>query len=398
MALIELPGYEPEAEWAWPGGAANTPPGDDDYPPSDDDAPDAPPKSDKREAPKGNATPPDRGFQLIEVDDIFAPLPPTNWLVQGIDLCPGAPALVAGYGFSGKTVAMQQLAVDIATGGRVLGCFACRKGRVVHIDYEQGSRLTRKRYQRIAAAAMLAPQDFGRNLALQSMPLVYLDTVGAEEALVRIADGSALLIIDSLRAAAPSVDENSSEVRRGLDCLNRVSERTECSVIVIHHARKPQQNSTGGAKMAIRGSGAIFDACSSVLVFESSGKDDPVRVSHEKARESGKTGDDLELTIEDIDVDGCPTGGLRVSASAAPSRDDIDEGRKRARADEQDERVFEAVMRDPWRSGRSLAAELHLNQARDVSQSLERLLTAKRLARRKGNCGADQWGPCEGGA
>lgn len=335
------------------------------------------------------------GFELAGADAIFAPLPPTNWLVQGLDLCPGAPALVAGYGFSGKTVAMQQLAVDVASGRRAFGCFAVRKGRVIHLDYEQGTRLTRKRYQRLAAAAMLSPADFGTNLAMQSMPLVYLDTAGAEDALVQIADGAALLIIDSLRAAAPTVDENSSEVRRVLDTLNRVSERTGCVVIVIHHARKPQKDAAGGAKMGIRGSGAIFDACSSVLVFEAGEKDEPVRVYHEKARESGKPGGDLELRIEDVEVDGCENGGLRVIASAAPNREEAAESSRLSRDNDLDERVHKAVIDEPWRSLRSIAAGLHLNRSRDVSPALERLALAKRISFRAGNRGAELWGPYE---
>src|SRR5687768_17999122 len=42
--------------------------------------------------------------------------------------------------------------VCIATGTRVFGMHPVRQGRVMHLDYEQGRRLTRTRYQRLAAA------------------------------------------------------------------------------------------------------------------------------------------------------------------------------------------------------------------------------------------------------
>src|SRR5690606_11381173 len=126
-------------------------------------------------------------------------------------------------------------------------------------------------------------------------------------------EGFSLCIIDSLRAAAPSIDENSSDVRRVLDVLNRVSEKTGCTCLVIHHARKPSKDSSGGARMAIRGSGAIYDACSSVLVFDGQ-KGLPTTVSHEKARNSGILADDFDLVIDDVEMGGEPRAGLLVAA------------------------------------------------------------------------------------
>jgi hypothetical protein len=41
-------------------------------------------------------------FDKIDTAGIFAPLPPVNWLVQGLDICAGPPVLTAGYGYSKK--------------------------------------------------------------------------------------------------------------------------------------------------------------------------------------------------------------------------------------------------------------------------------------------------------
>ena len=147
-------------------------------------------------------------------------------------------------------------------------------------------------------------------------------------------DGYSVVIVDSLRAAAPTIDENSSEVRRVLDMMSRISERIGATFVVIHHARKPTKEAPGGTKMAIRGSGALFDACGSVLVFEAE-KGEPVRVSHEKARSSGILADDFLLEIADCSDERDPRAGLVVSASAAPSREERAEeqakGRRQAR-------------------------------------------------------------------
>lgn len=298
----------------------NRPPDDgDDWTPSDDEAPDAPPVPEQARATARvenlNLAPPAPRLPRLGVADIFAPLPPVPWLVQSLDLCPGAPALVAGYGYTGKTAAVQCMAVEIAAGLPVWGSFSARQGRVLHVDYEQGRRLTLERYQRLAAAHLLTPDELADRLEVIVMPPAYLDDLAAERVFTRECEGADLLIIDSLRAACPTIEENSSEVRRVLDLLGRVSEKTGTTCVVIHHARKPSIDKSGGAKMAIRGSGAIFDACSSVLVLEAD-KGEPTRVSHEKARTSGITASDFELVIDDVELDGNPRGGLSVTAQA----------------------------------------------------------------------------------
>lgn len=276
---------------------------------------------------------PVRLIDPVPGDALFAPLEPLEWLVSGLDLCPGAPAVVAGYGYSGKTMAWQAAAVAVCAGLPIWGAFSCRQGRVVHLDYEQGLRLTRERYQRLAWGLDLGRADVAPWLEVASLPHLYLDDQRAEVELCRLTEGAALLLVDSFRAACPTIEENSSEARRPLDMLARVSERTGVVAVVVHHARKPAKDAPGGAKMAIRGSGAIFDAASSVLVHEAEEADKPVRVSHEKARASGRLAAAFTLTAVDVpDADGHdPRAGLIVRADAAPTKDDEAAEKRKAR-------------------------------------------------------------------
>jgi hypothetical protein len=260
-------------------------------------------------------------IRILGVADIFAPLPPVPWLVQALGLAPGAPTMIAGYGFSAKTMAAQSLAVAIALGKPDVWGFPVSGGprSVLHLDYEQGERLTRDRYQRLVRGFGATPADLGDRLGFASLPQFYLDNPDAEAILTGLCAGKALLIVDSLRAAAPSVEENSSDARKTLDMLTRVSEATECAVLVLHHARKPSESQSGGAKMAIRGSGAHFDACSSVLVFVGE-KGQPTKVSHEKERISGILTDDFSLTVEDVEGNGVRV--VRVTPGSGPPRED----------------------------------------------------------------------------
>jgi hypothetical protein len=279
-------------------------------------------------------------FPWLEAPAIFAPLPPVPYVLSALDVCPGAPTLVAGYGYSGKTIAMQSLGLAIACGLPAWGTYEVKQGRVVHIDYEQGERLTRERYQRLALGMTVSPGDIGDRLRLTSSPNIYLDGNVAEDVLTQELEGCTLAIVDSLRAAAPSIEENSSDVRKTLDMLGRVSSRTGCAVVVIHHARKPAKDAPGGAKMAIRGSGAIFDACSSVLVFEA-GKGTPTRVSHEKARNSGQTVDEFQLTVADVPNGNDARWGVIVSAEAFPDESTTAKRDPAAEFDKLKERIRE---------------------------------------------------------
>jgi hypothetical protein len=266
---------------------------------------------------------------LLDGAAIAAPIPRVDCLVADIGLVAGggAPHLVAGYGFSGKTLALQALAVSLASGRPVWGAYRGRQARVLHIDREQGDLLTRRRYQRLAAAMGVDLAAMGDSLAVAVMPQIAL-TRAHERQWREIMTGRDLVIIDSLRASTAGVDENSSEIRGCLDLLAGASEATGCRGVIIHHSKKPQQNDPGG-RFAIRGSSSIYDACDSVYLFASA-KGEPVSVEHAKARTQGDSVPDFALVISDVEVDGDPRGGLRVQVHGTELLDERRERREEA--------------------------------------------------------------------
>src|SRR5512138_12346 len=76
-------------------------------------------------------------WNLLSIAQLAEPLPPIPWLCEGLKLAPGPVTLVAGYGYSRKTMAMQSLALSVAAGKSVWGVYSARRGPVVHLDYEQ---------------------------------------------------------------------------------------------------------------------------------------------------------------------------------------------------------------------------------------------------------------------
>jgi KaiC/GvpD/RAD55 family RecA-like ATPase len=188
--------------------------------------------------------------------------PPIAWLSEELCLAPGAPALITGYGGSGKTTFVQHLAVAVATPGvRLLGEFSVRHGSVLHVDHEQGTDLTLRRYRRLGLRA-------DSQLDLVSFPRWSLGDPAPEAraAFVRACQGRALVVVDSLLASCAAFleDENASAVREPLDFLGRVSQATGAVFLVIHHSKKDRAERMTSA----RGSSAITDAVSVHITYE----------------------------------------------------------------------------------------------------------------------------------
>ncbi len=253
---------------------------------------------------------------LITWTQVAAPLPVVRWTLEALGIAPGAVTIVGGAGGGGKTMALQALILAVASGRPVWGHFPVMQGRAIHIDYEQGDRITRERYQRIAAAmgvdlCSLPPDSFG----LATLPRFTMKADQAtEDTIVRVCTGARVAIIDAFRGAFPDAKENDSEVRKHLDMLQHASERTGCTMIVIAHSRKASEDKD--VRSSLRGSSALFDSAQTVYMLDGeAGK--PTRVHNTKDRVlggiNGKLRDTFGIRIEDVmGVHGDPRWGLDV--------------------------------------------------------------------------------------
>lgn len=251
-------------------------------------------------------------IDTIGVGQIFAPLPPVPWLVEKLRIAPGRPTMLAGYSYSGKTLAAQSLALSVASGRPVFGIYRPRTGKVLHLDFEMGAYLARRRYQRLASGMGIDPGELGDDvLRLATYPTLRLSDPTAEDRITAACEGCALVVLDSFTAAAGDIEENSAEAGAPFYMLGRVSDKTGCTFVVIHHARKPQKDAAGGARMAIRGSSAIYGGCDAVYAMGGE-KGEPVRVQHEKSPYDGVVVEDFFLRAVDVPGPDGPRHGLRV--------------------------------------------------------------------------------------
>lgn len=193
--------------------------------------------------------------------------PPLPWVCKRLGIAPGRPTLLAGFGGSGKSIVASSLLLSIAAGRSPVwdGVQLERHAlRVVHFDYELGLDLVRRRYQRLAEGMGVSLDDIDSKLAITSFPAIRLSDPGAEDALREATREVGLALVDCLQpAAAAKETENDAEFRRYLDVLSRVSNRTGCAFLVVHHEGKPSKSRASIAR--VRGSSAIIDACATVL-------------------------------------------------------------------------------------------------------------------------------------
>jgi RecA-family ATPase len=266
-------------------------------------------------APTGVGAPPG-GAALVDMLEEDGPL---SYLVKRLAMTDGggAPHMIAGSGFSGKSVLCQDLLLALSSGTAVFGSLRALPRRVMHIDLEQGTRLTRRRYRRLARARgidLVALQATGR-LAVSCLPALRLHPDDRAKWFA-IMQGRDLLLIDSLRVAAAGLDENKSGFRDAIDFLTSLSEETSCRALLIHHVRKRGKEDAGRLHEKLRGSSAIFEALDCVWILNGEDGEDEKEFVNAKARTNGETVAPLVFSILDVHGEGDVKWGLKTHVTA----------------------------------------------------------------------------------
>lgn len=310
-------------------------------------------------------------------EQIFAPLAEPDYLIAGL-IRRGGLLEIQAYGGSGKSWLAVNLALSLASGRPWLGRLETKPSTVVCLDYENGFYEMARRLQGNAKALGLPMPVQG--IGLITMPDTYMTSDTFEGSVTKLAATYQVIIIDTLKAASPGIDENDSKMRESLDRLRRVGERTGCTFVVLIHSKKKSNSAVEiDARERGRGSSAIFDAADAQLGVEyEQGK--PLQIMQTKAR-SGRYIEPFQVTIEDGD-----DGAVHVVASDSPkatskSSDDFENVVCVA--------VLEALRANPGASTRLLTEKSGKRYA-TVSAALEQL-ERNGAAKNAGNEKAGRW-------
>ncbi|MET0793945.1 MAG: AAA family ATPase [Polyangiaceae bacterium] len=327
--------------------------------------------------------------EFLNSEQIFAPLSEPEFVVDQVVRCASVTEIV-GYGGGSKTWTAVAMIAAIGAGKPWLGRFPTKQGRVAYLDYENGSYEMRRRLKAVASSMGL---DRIEGVSLAAMPSVYMsDGPAFEKAMLQIAKTHSLIVIDTLKAASPGVDENDSNMRSAIDAARRVAESTGCAFVVLVHAKKVSGSvTTIDPREAGRGSSAIFDAADSVLhITYNEGK--PLRVAQTKAR-LGKLIDPFEITITDGQ-----NGAVLVQASDIETDEQSTaaaSAQARARFEALCDRVLEAVRSSPGATGRLIRQLVSGARSESIIAALEHL-EQHGAVRNAGNSKGAKWFPMPG--
>lgn len=232
----------------------------------------------------------------LPFDEIWTAEPEANLVVPHMGIAPGPAHLVAGSWYTGKTLVLMTVGMNVAAGKSIFGLWSTRPGKWIHFDHEMGRRHIKRYLQRLRTGLGIDSEALRGMMSLRVLPRLNLRAPDAIDQYSRLLEGCAIATIDPLRAAAPGADENDSEFRQYIDIMGIVSDRTGCAVMLLHHGGKPSEGSQ--RRNTGRGTSAIDDAVQSKFVLTAEEKGAPILVSHEKTRELNQPMEDFYIRID----------------------------------------------------------------------------------------------------
>jgi len=201
-----------------------------------------------------------------------------SWVMDGI-IPEKAIMLVVGPPKSGKSLLVQDLALSLTTGTPFLGVFEPpRTRRVLYIHEEEHLDQLYGRLSAIGLNHGAEPWGLPAELGVVASQGFSFDD---REQMLRLQDEVAefkpeVVIFDSLYTMHDRDEDNVTEMQPVLKALQRLRNRGNLTVIVVHHANKSGWGKTTPGN--IRGTGAIWATGDGALLVSGSGKQKKVEI------------------------------------------------------------------------------------------------------------------------
>lgn len=226
-----------------------------------------------------NPKAPPQRFRLMTAAELAA-LPPLDYRIKRVLPMFG---LAAFYGASGtgKTFLILDAAMSAADGLTWFG-YRAKACPVVYVGLEGSAGLP----QRVKAYRIARGEDAGRNVRFITAPLSVLESGDLRDlaSTIRAARaGEGVVIIDTLNAAAPGADENSSEdMGRIIAGAKALQADIGGLVVLVHHTGKD-------VTRGLRGHSSLFAALDAAIEVTREGDRREWRLAKSKDGEDGKT-------------------------------------------------------------------------------------------------------------
>lgn len=274
-------------------------------------------------------------FNAVTWADLDAPGPEHEWLIKGV-LTRAERSMMAGASQSGKSFLAIDMAMSIARGIDYFGRKVLRGGVVYQAG--EGGRGVKKR---LRAYRRYHGVDHAENLPFVLLPSpvdLYASEDMTEALIAEIRHWAStfpipleLVVIDTLSAATPGADENSSkDVGPVLARCERIATALNCHVMIVHH-----MNAEGSKP---RGHTSIFANLDNVITVSKiegqhdhsnpNGRGRQIREAKVTKQKDGEDGQSWRFTLPSVelglDADGEPITSCVVASPVNSALEGVD--------------------------------------------------------------------------
>ena len=198
-------------------------------------------------------------INLVEAFEVEPP--PLDLVLPG--MLSGTVGALVSPGGVGKSMWALEAAIAVAGGPDLIGLDVTATGPVTYLPAEDPSLAIRHRL--FAMGEWVSPNQrdaLAERLMIWPLMGKRPDLFDPEwrDALTRMAEGRRLLILDTLRRFHTGEENDSGQMEQVLGHLEGICDRTECSILFLHHSSKALAvQGQGDMQQASRGSSVLVD-------------------------------------------------------------------------------------------------------------------------------------------
>jgi len=198
----------------------------------------------------------------IDILNAFSNVPaPIRFIFPGLPY--GVVGSIISPGGVGKSAFALSLACQVAGGPCLTGLPTDEIGKVVYVAGEDPENVIEHRLFAVGEHCNQVEREMiSENLKVipASGEIIDILSTKTQEHFLKLATGSSLLILDTLRVIHSADENDSGAMSNVVGHLKRIANQTGCSIIFLHHTNKNSMNTGGGnEQQASRGSSVLVD-------------------------------------------------------------------------------------------------------------------------------------------